>query len=229
MTANPLDRPIWNSLISHRAQFALGIGLARRFAPQYGPLTGAADASPESLAALAALPVDEGGLWALEADPVPPPPGMVVTQEAVGVQMVADRLIHADSDLAWVNLTDDDAAEMLALATLTKPGPFAEQTHRLGQFIGVRQDGVLIAMAGERMRLPGYTEVSGVCTHPEHRGKGYAATLMRAVMARIIATGETPFLHAYASNTGAIALYETLGFRVRRQMAVTVLVKAGQE
>lgn len=224
---HPLDRPVWNSLISHRAPFALGDGPARRFTPQIGPLTGAVDASPESLAAIAALPCDEAGLLSLEADPVPAPPGMTVAVEAVGVQMVADRLIPADSDLAWINLTDDDAAEMLALATLTKPGPFAAETHRLGQFIGVKQDGVLIAMAGERMRLPGFTEVSGVCTHPDHRGKGYAAALMRAVMARIIATGETPFLHAYASNTGAIALYETLGFRVRRQMAVTGLVKAG--
>lgn len=226
MAAHALDRPVWNSLISHRATFALGEGMARRLGPQYGPLTGAMDASPESQAALAALPSDEGGLWMLEADPVAAPPGMAVAQEAVGTQMVADRLIDADSDLAWINLTDADAPEMLALATLTKPGPFAAETHRLGQFIGVKQDGVLVAMAGERMRLPGFTEVSGVCTHPDHRGKGYAAALMRAVMARIIATGETPFLHAYASNTGAIALYETLGFRVRRRMAVTVLVKA---
>lgn len=226
MTLNPLDRPVWNSLISHRAAFALGDGPARRFGPRYGPLAGATDASPESLDALAALPCDETGLWALEADPVPPPPGMAVAQEAVGTQMVADRLIDADSDLAWVNLTDDDAPAMLALATLTRPGPFADETHRLGQFIGVKQDGVLVAMAGERLRLPGYTEVSGVCTHPDHRGQGHAAALMRVVMARIIALGETPFLHAYASNTGAIALYETLGFRVRRRMAVTVLVKA---
>jgi len=223
----PLDRPVWNSLTSHRAPFAQGDGPARRFAPRIGPLAGAVDASRESLAALATLPCDEAGLLMLEADPVPAPPGMAVAVEAVGVQMVADRLIQADSDLAWTNLTDDDAAEMLALATLTKPGPFAAETHRLGRFIGVKQDGVLIAMAGERLRLPGFTEVSGVCTHPDHRGRGYAAALMRTVMARIIATGETPFLHAYANNTGAIALYEALGFRVRRDMAVTGLVKAG--
>ncbi|HRD27120.1 MAG TPA: GNAT family N-acetyltransferase [Caulobacter sp.] len=210
-------------MITHRAPFSLGEGLARRFAPRYGPLAGAIDASPASLAALAALPTDDAGLLTLEADPVPPPPGMRVAQEAVGVQMVADRLIAADSDLAWIDLTDADAPEMLALATLTRPGPFAEETHRLGRFIGVKQD--LVAMAGERLRLPGHTEVSGVCTHPEHRGRGYAAALMRAVMARIIADGETPFLHAYASNTAAIALYETLGFRVRREVAVTGLVK----
>lgn len=227
MAANALDRPVWNALISHQAPFALGEGPARRFGPQYGPLTGAADASCESQDALAALPCDDTGLLTLEADPLPPPPGMRVAQEAVGVQMVADRLIDADSDLAWVDLTDGDGPAMLALATLTRPGPFATQTHRLGQFIGVKQDGVLIAMAGERLRLPGHTEVSGVCTHPDHRGRGHAAALMRVVMARIIAAGETPFLHAYASNTAAIALYETLGFRVRREMAVTGLVKAG--
>lgn len=225
---HPLDRPVWNALISHRAPFALGEGRARRFAPAYGPLAGAVDASPASLAALAALPCDDAGLLTLEADPVPPPPGMRVAQEAVGVQMVADRLIDADSDLAWIDLTDEDGPAMLALATLTRPGPFAEETHRLGRFIGVKQDGLLVAMAGERLRLPGHTEVSGVCTHPDHRGRGYAAALMRAVMARIIAAGETPFLHAYASNTGAIALYGTLGFRVRREMAVTGLAKAEQ-
>ena len=228
MTAShPLDQPVWNALTSRQTAFALGEGPARRFGPRYGPLTGAPDASPESLSALAALPCEAEGLWALEADPVPPPPGMVVAQEAVGMQMVAERMVQADSDLVWRDLTDDDAPDMLALATLTRPGPFADQTHRLGQFIGVKQDGALIAMAGERMRPPGYTEVTGVCTHPDHRAKGHAAALMRVVAARIIARDETPFLHAYASNTAAIALYETLGFRVRRRMAVTVLVKGG--
>ncbi|MEI9963878.1 MAG: GNAT family N-acetyltransferase [Caulobacteraceae bacterium] len=106
---------------------------------------------------------------------------------------------------------------MLALATLTQPGPFFARTHQLGDFIGVKQEGRLVAMAGERMRPTGFTEVSGVCTHPDWRGRGYAAGLMRLVAARILARGETPFLHVYASNTGAIALYEALGFRLRRR------------
>jgi predicted GNAT family acetyltransferase len=123
-------------------------------------------------------------------------------------------------------MTDADAAEMLALATLTKPGPFFARTHQLGRFIGVRDNGVLVAMAGERLKTPGYTEVSAVCTHPDHRGRGYAAALMRQVMGGIVARGETPFLHSYAANTGAIRLYESLGFRFSRELVMTVLTAA---
>jgi predicted GNAT family acetyltransferase len=130
---------------------------------------------------------------------------------------------HGPPPFEIVPLTEDDAPEMLALATLTRPGPFARRTHQLGDFVGVKADGRLIAMAGERLRMPGMTEVSGVCTHPEHRGRGYAAGLMRHVAGKILARGEVPFLHAYASNTGAIGLYETLGYRVRREVLVTVL------
>jgi predicted GNAT family acetyltransferase len=122
-----------------------------------------------------------------------------------------------------VGLGEADAAEMLALATLTKPGPFFERTHELGDFVGVKVDGRLAAMAGERLKVPGYTEVSGVCAHPEHRGRGYAAALMERVAAGIRARGETPILHTYADNAGAIALYERLGYRTRTEVIVTAL------
>ena len=114
---------------------------------------------------------------------------------------------------------------MLALATLTQPGPFFARTHRLGGFIGVKQDGVLVAMAGERMKVEGFTEVSGVCTQPDHRGNGYAGGLMQLVAQAILARGETPFLHVYADNAGAIALYQTLGFRFRAALTMTVLAR----
>lgn len=137
--------------------------------------------------------------------------------------MIAERLT-AGPDLPDVlDLTDAEGAEMLALATLTNPGPFFERTHQLGRFVGVRREGRLVAMAGERLQPEGYTEVSGVCTHPDHRGRGYAAALMRLVAGRIFARDEQPFLHAYATNTGAIALYETLGFRIRTEVVATVL------
>jgi predicted GNAT family acetyltransferase len=95
------------------------------------------------------------------------------------------------------------------------PGPFVERTHELGRFIGVRHEGQLVAMAGERMKPEGFTEISGVCTHPDHRGRGYAAALMCEVARAIFARGETPFLHAFDDNTNAIALYERLGFVTR--------------
>jgi len=115
---------------------------------------------------------------------------------------------------------------MLALATETRPGPFFARTHQLGDFVGVKAGGRLIAMAGERMKPEGYTEVSGVCTDPGHRGRGYAGALMRVVAHRILARGETPFLHSYAHNTGAIGLYQSLGFALRSEMTMQVLSRA---
>jgi predicted GNAT family acetyltransferase len=122
-----------------------------------------------------------------------------------------------------VPLGDADAEEMLALATLTRPGPFQRNTHRMGQFVGVRIDGRLAAMAGERFRFPGHTEVSGVCTHPDFRGRGLAGRLSRHVAVAIAARGDTAFLHAWQTNTAAIRLYERLGFRLRCEVNVAVL------
>ena len=120
-------------------------------------------------------------------------------------------------------LGDADAADMLALARLTEPGPFLERTHTMGRFLGIRIEGRLAAMAGERMRFPGYTEVSGVCTHPDFRGRGLARRLSAAAAVAIEARGERPFLHAWRSNRSAIALYESLGFELRAEVNVAVL------
>jgi predicted GNAT family acetyltransferase len=105
----------------------------------------------------------------------------------------------------------------------SQAGPFFSRTHQLGDFIGVRVDGQLVAMAGQRMRPDGYTEASGVCVHPDHRGKGYAARLLREVTATILATGEKAFLHSYANNATAIGLYESLGYRGRAEVMFTIL------
>jgi predicted GNAT family acetyltransferase len=122
-----------------------------------------------------------------------------------------------------VALGDDDAAEMVALARLTQPGPFLARTHRMGTFIGIRIGGRLAAMAGTRMRVQGFTEVSGVCTHPDFRGKGLARRLSAEIGAMIVARGERPFLHAWKDNAAAISLYESLGFRHRTDVHVAEL------
>lgn len=123
-----------------------------------------------------------------------------------------------------IALGDDDAPAMRALATMTEPGPFRSRTHHLSQFFGVKDvHGRLIAMAGERLRLPGMSEVSGVCTHPEARGRGLAELLTRHVAGVIAARGETPFLHTYAGNAQAIRIYERIGFRHRCDVEVTVI------
>jgi predicted GNAT family acetyltransferase len=138
--------------------------------------------------------------------------------------MVATRSIRVpESDADIVELTDADAPEMLALATLTEPGPFLSRTHTMGTFRGIRIGGRLAAMAGERFRFPGYTEVSGVCTHPDFRGRRLARRLSAAVAARIEWRGERPFLHAWKTNQVAISLYQSLGFEIRAEVHIKVL------
>jgi ribosomal protein S18 acetylase RimI-like enzyme len=225
MSPHPLDRPAWNALTGGWAPLALGDARALRIEPDHGFFAAPADFAPESIAALPALPGAEGEMWLVEAAPLPALPGLTILREADVCQMVAGAITPGEPDFAVEVLGEADAAEMLALATLTRPGPFLGKTHRLGRFIGVKRDGRLVAMAGERMRMPGFAEVSGVCTHPDHRGRGYAAGLMRLVARRMLERGETPFLHAYAANEGAIGLYETLGFAVRRPIRLTVVTR----
>ncbi len=227
MLTHPLDRPVWGSLTTRWAPFAQGEGPARRLLPDHGPFAAAADTSDASLAALSALVPAQGAIVLIEGEPPPPVPGSAVHQAEAIWQMACERLTEAPAPaFAWAALAEADALEMLALATLTRPGPFVERTHRLGDFIGVKVDGKLVAMAGERMKPAGFTEVSGVCTHPDHRGHGYAGGLSRIVAQRIFDRGETPFLHAFAHNTAATGLYETLGFSFRRLMQMRVLTRA---
>jgi predicted GNAT family acetyltransferase len=213
-----LDRPVWNALQSRQAHLARGDARALRFDPDYAQFAACAD--PHDTNAL--LPLIVGGIGVVEALTTPFPPALHA-HHAICNQMIATAITPGAADFEMGALGDDDAAAMLALATLTKPGPFYRHTNRLGDFLGVKIGGRLAAMAGERMKPAGFTEVSGVCTHPDFRGRGFAGGLMRAVAQKIIARGETAFLHVYPDNTGAIALYETLGFRLRAPMHYTVL------
>ncbi|MEV3923301.1 GNAT family N-acetyltransferase [Actinomadura coerulea] len=117
-----------------------------------------------------------------------------------------------------VELGADSVPEMLDLVARTRPGPFWQRTRELGAYVGIRENGALVAMAGERLRPPGWTEISTVCTAPEARGRGHAARLVRALAARVTSRNERPFLHVAAANTTAIALYERLGFETRRHV-----------
>jgi predicted GNAT family acetyltransferase len=116
---------------------------------------------------------------------------------------------------------------MIALVELTKPGPFSTRTHELGTFLGIRIDGQLVAMTGERMKPGNFTEMTAVCVHPDHRGRGYAQALLGAVARGIVARGEIPFLHVFSNNESAIALYRRQGMEIRRRLHVTVLRKKG--
>jgi predicted GNAT family acetyltransferase len=223
---HPLDNPAWAALTTSQKHLVHGEGPALRYDGDYAIFATAVNHAYEPLAALGTLVAVTGAAIILEKEPLPPVPDTLVEKHRMGVQMIAENPLAADPDFAFLALSDVDASEMLALATLTEPGPFFARTHQLGRFIGIRQEGRLIAMAGERMRTLGFTEVSGVCTHPDFRGLGLAGKLMRAVAARIVEEGDLPFLHAYADNTSAITLYERLGYRHRIDVNVTVLVPA---
>lgn len=226
-----LDNVIWKALTTRQAQLAESFGEARRFIPEISPLGGFSEPTLEGYESLAKLlptgttvglfldrPYRERAGWTLIAGA--PMPEMVDE----GPQHVLSQSSGADEP-EIVELGAADSADILALTALTKPGPFNKRTHELGTYLGIRCNKKLIAMAGERLKIPGYTEVSAICTHPEHTGHGYARTLTAEVMRRIRSHGETPFLHVRADNARAIALYERLGFRQRVLLHFAVLRK----
>lgn len=225
---HPLARPVWDSLSSYLEPLGIGGSLAKRFRRDVNLFASPRDDSPQALAALTELIQPGEHVYVLQALPIVVPPGCVATKEALGVQMLATRSLRSEGPFDDIrSLGDGDAPEMLALARLTEPGPFLERTHTMGRFLGIHIDGRLAAMAGERMHVPGYTEVSGVCTHPDFRGRGLARRLSAAVAVAIEARGEQAFLHAWRSNHAAIALYESLGFVLRTKMNVAVLERSG--
>ena len=223
-----LDRPVWAALSTRHLSLSVGGALARKYAADVNLFASACDDTPEALGALADLVQPGARVFLLQVPDILVPTGLVAVKAAKGVQMIATRRVQsagAVEDIAA--LTDADAAEMLELATLTEPGPFLTRTHTMGAFRGIRIDGRLAAMAGERFRFPGHTEVSGVCTHPDFRGRGLARRLSTAVAAGIESRGERPFLHAWKMNRPAIALYESLGFEIRAEVDVKVLARSG--
>lgn len=223
---HPLDRPIRAALTTRHRNLAEGGPRALRYLPDISCFAAAVDDSDESLEQLGSLIEPGGSMIVVGAGGHPVPPGTVADRVAAAVQMVAASVTAPAREFAFLELGDDDAADMLELATLTRPGPFAMRTHRFGGYIGIRHESRLVAMAGQRMQAPGFTEVSAVCTHPDHRGQGYGSFLLQVVAARIRERGESAFLHAYASNVNAIRLYEALGFRRRADMTVVVLRRA---
>jgi len=221
---HPLDRPVWASLTTHHAPLSEGNDLARRFVSDVNLFASSREESPAAIAALANLVKPQESIFILQVAEIVIPPGFVAVKAAKGVQMVATVTMTPEANCGDIQvLTDADAPEMLALARLTEPGPFLARTHTMGTFLGIRIGGRLAAMAGERMRFPGYTEVSGVCTHPDFRGRGLARRLSAAVTASIQARGDQPFLHAWKTNHSAISLYERLGFRLRTEVNAAVL------
>ena len=211
---HPLDNPVFSSLTGAHARFAERRGNILRYPVDVCPFVALPDEPDEADWADAADLVGPGAMLALAGVRVPPPDGWEVTMIGDGVQMTGDDLqVAADPEAVPLGLAD--VPEMLDLTARAKPGPFLRRTFELGTYLGIRRHGMLVAMAGERLHPEGWTEISAVCTDEAWRGQGLAGRLIRAVGAGIRARGEVPFLHALATNP-AIALYEELGFRVRK-------------
>lgn len=218
-----LDRPVWHALSTRHAALARGDGRAKRYVPSVHPFACGRDESPESLAALAEIAAPGDTLIFLQADDFVLPPGFTAKTETFGVQMIAERPMPEIEDKRIEKLGEADAADMLELATLTKPGPFTLKAQALGDFWGIKENGRLIAMAGERLKLDGLTELSGVATHPDFQKRGLGRLMTLYVAGKIFAKGEQAFLHTYAANAVAISLYEALGFKLRTRMHVAVI------
>jgi ribosomal protein S18 acetylase RimI-like enzyme len=216
-----LDNPAWAAMTGPQAHLARIHGQAGCFQDGISPFAGLADSSDlQSWRDLATL-VGPGGTAAL-IGAIEVPEGWEVVAVIDGVQLV-DTALQAEPDPEAITLTTDDVVEMLDLVSRTRPGPFLPRTIELGTYLGIRREGLLVAMAGERLRPGGWTEISAVCTEEAYRGQGLATRLVRAVAASIRARAETPFLHAAASNTNAIRLYESIGFTLRGRPQFTVL------
>jgi predicted GNAT family acetyltransferase len=224
-----LDNVIWQALTTRQSQFAECFDQARRFLREVTSLAAFEEANAQGYTALAGL-VGVGGTAAVFLDSeYKPLPGWELVAGAPLLEMVCENgcgpQTESDSAPEIIRLGAQDSPAMVELAALTKPGPFGSRTHELGAYVGIRSEGKLVAMAGERLKVPGYTEVSAVCTHPQHTGKGYARLLMTEIIRGIRERGETPFLHVRRDNTPAVKLYERLGFTIRTEPHFAVLRK----
>jgi len=224
---HPLDNVIWKALTTRQAEFAESHGQARRFVPEVTSLAAFSEPTVQGYESLRGLLNGSGTIGLFLDEPYHARVGWELVGKAPLLQMVCENgdALPTTPDASapeLIELSAADSAEMIELTALTKPGPFNKRTHELGTYLGIRSGGKLVAMAGERLKVPGHTEVSAVCTHPEHTGHGYARILMTEIMRRIRSRGETPFLHVREDNVRAIELYERIGFgrRMVRHLAV---------
>ena len=217
MAEHPLDNPVWTSLTGPHETLAECKGRAARYLPDIAPFAALPlEPDPQDWADLAAL-AGPGETVVIAGPQRTPPAGWEVAMALPGVQLDGSGM-RSVADPEAVLLGVEDVPEMLDLVARTRPGPFLARTYLTGTYLGIRRGGALVAMAGERMRPAVWSEISAVCTDPAFQGQGLGGRLVRAVGAVVRERGDSPMLHASASNTSAIRLYEHLGFTLRRHL-----------
>lgn len=225
---HPLDNPVWSALTTRHRGIAIKSGNARRYPAEIAPFAAIRDTSGQSIADLAGIVVTGETVVLVSPTPVPlDDDRFTVTRRTEIHQMIATILPAPGNARKQTVLNASDLPDVLDLVAQTRPGPFGPRTMELGEYRGVRANGVLAAMTGERFRLDGFTEVSAVCTHPDFRGQGLSFDLVVQVSRSIQARGAMPFLHVFTDNAPAISLYRKAGFRLRKTLALTVLERCG--
>lgn len=223
---HPLDNPMWHALAGRQAALGVGTDLARRFQPSIAPFGALAAPTPEAFAQLADLMPAGDTLVLLGVEPPLPAP-FTVLKSGIAEQWVCTRFQDVSvHDTRIEALGEQDIPDMLDLIALVYPGYFRARTIEMGPYLGVRQDGQLVAMAGERLFVHDCRELSAVCTHPSVRGRGLAAQLMAALIRAELAQGLTPFLHVDSGNERAVRVYRALGFELRRALPLLKISRA---
>lgn len=221
-----LDNPIWYALLTGSNHFASGNEQALYFPTEVSPLAGLKENIPENLEALYNHASSDRTFVIFTPGEITIPASCKEVARIPLLQMVHTTLVpFKGPEHTFVPLQEKDVPEMIALTQLTNPGPFLSRTIDFGNYIGIFQNHQLIAMAGHRLQPSPYIEVSAVCTHPDHTGKGYSSVLMHEQVRRIMAMNGIPFLHVKADNDGAIHVYQKMGFETRRELLVYVIQK----
>jgi len=228
--ADVLDNAVWHALRTRQAHFAESDSTGRvvRFDRDVAIFGAVDQIDPESWEAQAELAGPEGYTMFFRDEVPAPPPGWEEVFRGPTWQMVAGDLSPVP-DVSPVPLGPEDAMQMVALAELTQPGPFFPRTHEMGTYVGVKREGRIIAMAGERLKVPGWTEISAVCTHPDAQRQGLGAALTLWMARSIRQAGDEAFLHVLEHNDNALRLYRALGFEIRRKVQAVIMKRLPED
>src|SRR6185312_33954 len=223
---HPLDYPAWNALISGNKNLSLGNEHVKYFHEEVAPFVGLSEQNHYEFEHLYHIIPPKRRMVIIISKEIEIPKPWTLTEHIKALQMVYTQNsspVHATTEI--IPLQIKDVPQMLDLTALTHPGPFLQRTIEFGNYEGIFNNGTLISMAGQRMHPEQYVEISAVCTHPDHHGKGYAGQLIQSQVRSIKANSGVPFLHVKDDNMEAIRLYKKLGFEVRKQMNIYLFQK----